>query len=114
MVIDNNTNLKEIGEGSNGRRSAIKYLLIGILTIVIAVIVFLNTKALFQAHEYAKVETYTMDVITIPQTEQTKDFLSYVQEAISDKKLTKWEKYRIESKYNKVIEAYSADEAKSE
>ena len=114
MEIDNDTNLKVIGEDRNGRRSAIKYLLIGILTIVIAVIVFLNTKALFQAHEYAKVETYTMDVITIPQTEQTKDFLSYVQEAISDKKLTKWEKYRIESKYNKVIEAYSADEAKSE
>lgn len=113
MVPNNNTDLQEIGKGSNARRGIIKYLLIGVLTIAIGVVVFLNTKALFQAHEYAKVETYTMDVITIPQTEQTKDFLSYVQEAISDKKLTKWEKYRIESKYNKVIEAYSADEAKS-
>lgn len=73
--------------------------------LIIAVVAFtvlgfyLNSKVLFEGYEYGKVEQMTLEVITLPETKETKEFLFYVQAALSDRKLTKWESFRINLKY---------------
>ena len=101
VAIMTNPELLEQNKRTN-LKSILKVLILLAGVVLTIVVYHLNSKVLFEGYEYGKLEGYTLEVILLPQTKETRDFLLYTQKSIADGKLTKWEKNRIESKYKKV------------
>ena len=86
------------------KRSMIRNLLCGIAVVLTVGLVYMSAGVSFAGYKYGKVEGYTLDVISMPQTKKTRSFLSYVKEVLSDKKMSNWEYRQIQTKYEKLTE----------